>query len=187
MTQTIDSETMVKRKSIDSIVDETAQKISNAVINCRDRTKKELNRIAIATYWALGEQTAESTKMNVTDEWLYEQLSSDLRNEDPANWCYTPENLKLLHRFYLTYAKDKELLPLLIELDWACNLVILERCRDNIERELFLRKAIENGWTRKDLIQHIEARAFEKGRPTRTARGKESHRTIPGRKRSPKV
>jgi predicted nuclease of restriction endonuclease-like (RecB) superfamily len=37
------------------------------------------------------------------------------------------------------------------EIDWTHNLVILEKCKDDLEREFYLRMAHKFGWTKKVL------------------------------------
>jgi hypothetical protein len=41
--------------------------------------------------------------------------------------------------FYETYASSEKLAPLVREIAWSHNLVILERCTDLLEREFYVR------------------------------------------------
>ncbi len=48
------------------------------------------------------------------------------------------------------------------EISWSHNLVILDRCKDDLELEFYLRIARRMGWTRRVLVQQIENQTYEK-------------------------
>ena len=45
-----------------------------------------------------------------------------------------------------------KLQPLVAEISWAKNLVILGRCKDDLESQLYLRATARFGWTRAVLV-----------------------------------
>jgi hypothetical protein len=53
-----------------------------------------------------------------------------------------------LRDFYLAYAEHSKLQPLVAEISWAKNLVIFTRCKDELEREFYLRATARFGWTK---------------------------------------
>ncbi|MEY2831956.1 MAG: hypothetical protein RLZZ574_1214, partial [Cyanobacteriota bacterium] len=40
--------------------------------------------------------------------------------------------------FYEAYVKNEKLAPMVREIGWTHNLVILEKCKDDLEREFYL-------------------------------------------------
>ena len=48
------------------------------------------------------------------------------------------------------------------EFGWSHNLVILERCKDDLEREFYLRMTWRMGWGRNVLIHQIENQTYAK-------------------------
>ena len=48
------------------------------------------------------------------------------------------------------------------EFGWTHNLHIFERCKDNLQREFYLRMTGKYGWTKAVLIHHIENQSYEK-------------------------
>lgn len=48
------------------------------------------------------------------------------------------------------------------EIGWTHNQAILERCKDDLEREFYLRMTRRMGWTRRVLIHQIESQSYEK-------------------------
>ena len=58
--------------------------------------------------------------------------------------------------YYETYNPNLKLAPLVREIGWSHNLVILEKCKDELEREFYLRMTRKFGWTKSVLIHQIE-------------------------------
>ena len=75
---------------------------------------------------------------------------------------YSARNIWYMRTFYLTYRADAKLQPLVAEMGWSLNLVLLDRCKEASEREFYLRMTKKMGWTKNILIHHIENRTFEK-------------------------
>jgi predicted nuclease of restriction endonuclease-like (RecB) superfamily len=79
-----------------------------------------------------------------------------------------------MRTFYLEYSQKTKLHPsgaeirqlalptLLAEIGWKKNVVIMEKCKDPLEREFYIKMTKRYGWTKNVLINNIENKAFEK-------------------------
>ena len=67
-----------------------------------------------------------------------------------------------MRQFYELYSSNEKLSPLVREIAWAHNLVIMSKCKDDLQREFYLRMARKMGWSKNVLIHQIEAQAYEK-------------------------
>lgn len=67
-----------------------------------------------------------------------------------------------MRQFHLAYAEAPKLLPLVRELGWTHNLVIMTRTKDPLEREFYLRMTRKFGWSKNVLIHQIENQSYEK-------------------------
>jgi len=67
-----------------------------------------------------------------------------------------------MRNFYLAYQKNEKLAPLVREISWTKNIIILERCKDDIHREFYIKTTKKFGWTKDVLINQLEAGAFER-------------------------
>jgi predicted nuclease of restriction endonuclease-like (RecB) superfamily len=72
---------------------------------------------------------------------------------------YTARNLWDMRRFYLEYKNNEKLRRLVAEIPWGQNLVIIYRVKDYKEREFYISKTAEYGWTRDVLVHQIDAGA----------------------------
>ncbi len=62
------------------------------------------------------------------------------------------QNLWRMRQFYLAYAENEKLSPMVREIGWSHNIVILMNCKDNLEREFYIRMTRKYGWTKNVLI-----------------------------------
>jgi predicted nuclease of restriction endonuclease-like (RecB) superfamily len=89
-------------------------------------------------------------------------LADDLQAEFPGIGGHSPSNLWRIKLFYETYATNEKLAPLVREIGWTHNLIILERCKDDLQREFYLRMTRKFGWTKNVLIHQLENQSYEK-------------------------
>ena len=64
--------------------------------------------------------------------------------------------------FYEAYAGSEKLAPLVREIAWSHNLIVLERCTDALEREFYLRMTLKFGWSKNVLAHQIENQSYQK-------------------------
>jgi predicted nuclease of restriction endonuclease-like (RecB) superfamily len=89
-------------------------------------------------------------------------MAADLQVEFPGVGGFSASNLWRMKGFYETYASSEKLAPLVREIAWSHNLVILERCNDPLQREFYVRMTKIFGWTKSVLIHQIENQSCEK-------------------------
>ncbi|MDO8249278.1 MAG: DUF1016 N-terminal domain-containing protein, partial [Rhodoferax sp.] len=91
--------------------------------------------------------------------------NSDLQAEFPGRNGFSARNLWNMQDFYREYTDKPKLQPLVAEISWAKNLVILARCKDDLGREFYLRATARFGWTKNVLQHQIDNRSYST-RPT---------------------
>ena len=87
---------------------------------------------------------------------------SDLQSEFPGRNGFSAQNLWLMRQFHVEYCGRPNLQPLVREISWAKNLVIMARCKDDMEREFYLRATARFGWTKAVLQHQVDNKTFEK-------------------------
>ncbi|MFN6943963.1 MAG: DUF1016 N-terminal domain-containing protein, partial [Cytophagaceae bacterium] len=65
-------------------------------------------------------------------------------------------------KFYLSYHGNTKLAPMVKEIGWSHNIVIMEKCKDDLEREFYMRMTKKYGWTKNVLIHQVEGKSYEK-------------------------
>ena len=136
-------------------LEEIKGKIKSARIQAYRRVNKEI----ILLYWDIGKKIVERQEQFGWGKSVVEKLSADLKKEFPDLSGYSARNLWDMRRLYLEYKDNEKLRRLVAEIPWGQNLVIMYRVKDYREREFYIRKTFEYGWTRDVLIHQIEAGA----------------------------
>jgi len=67
-----------------------------------------------------------------------------------------------MRNFYVEYSTNLNLQPMVAEISWAKNIVIMQKCKDPSERKFYIKMTRRYGWTKDVLANNIDNKAFEK-------------------------
>jgi len=121
-----------------------------------------VNKELIFLYWDIGRMINERQKEYTWGKSVVELLAKDLQKEFPGIKGFSASNLWRMRIFYQEYYQNPKLAPLVREIGWAHNLIIMEKCKDDLEREFYNRMTRKFGWTKDILIHQIENQVYEK-------------------------
>ena len=116
----------------------------------------------INLYWDIGQMIFIKQQNYNWGKSVVEQLSKDLQTEFPGISGFSARNIWNMRSFYVTYSQNEKLQPLVAEIGWTHNIVILEKCKDDLEREFYMKMTRKFGWTKNVLIHQIENQTYEK-------------------------
>ncbi len=123
---------------------------------------KAVNKELIALYWDIGRLIISRQEGETWGKAVVKTLSEDLQAEFPGIQGFSSANLWRMKLFYETYTENEKLAPMVREIGWSHNLAIMEKCKDNLEREFYIRATRKFGWTKNVLIHQIENQSYEK-------------------------
>lgn len=121
-----------------------------------------VNKELIGLYWDIGKSIVERQNDESWGKSVVKQLSKDLREEFPEQKGFSSTSLWYMRNFYLAYYKIEKLPPLVGEIGWSHNRIILDKCKDNQEREFYVRMTRKYGWTKNVLIHRIDNKDYER-------------------------
>ncbi len=134
------------------LLDQLKQKIRSAQIQSAVRVNSEL----IMLYWQIGRDIIASQEREGWGTKVVDRLASDLSKAFPRMKGFSQRNLNYMLALARAYPQDAILQQLVAKLPWGHNVRILELANPT-DREFYLRKAIEHGWTRTILVHQIES------------------------------
>ncbi len=137
---------------------EVKQRIRSAQYEALKAVNKEL----IALYWDIGKMIVTRQQGASWGKSVVEQLAKDLQAEFPGISGFSVRNIWNMRSFYVAYSQNEKLQSMVAEIGWTHNLVILEKCKDDLEREFYIRMTRKFGWTKNVLIHQIENKTYEK-------------------------
>lgn len=123
---------------------------------------KSVNKQLVGLYWDIGRIIVERQAAEGWGKSVVERLSADLRREFPDVGGFSVQNLWYMRQLYAEYHREERLQPLVGEIAWAHNLVIMSKCKDSLEREFYIRMTRKFGWSKNVLIHQIENQSYEK-------------------------
>ncbi len=91
---------------------------------------------------------------------VVEQLSKDLQEEFPGQIGWSSRNLWRMRQFYYEYRQNAFLPPMVAEIGWTHNYIILEKCKDDLQREFYIQMTKKYGWTKDVLIHQIDGNSY---------------------------
>ena len=141
-----------------SLLSEVKERIRSAQYEALRTANKEL----VALYWDIG---AMITRRQNAEGWgksVVERLANDLQQEFPGVKGFSVQNLWYMRQFYQEYQGSPKLQPLVGEIAWSHNLIIVQRCKDPLEREFYIRMTRKFGWSKNVLIHQLENQSYEK-------------------------
>jgi predicted nuclease of restriction endonuclease-like (RecB) superfamily len=140
-----------------NFIAEIKQKIRQA----QYEAMRAVNVQLVNLYWEIGKSISEKQQ----ESWgkaVVPTLSKELQKEFPGTGGFSVTNLWLMAQFYTEYHGVTNLQPLVGEISWAKHIIILNRCKDNLERQFYIQATKKLGWTKNVLIHHIDGKSYEK-------------------------
>jgi len=122
---------------------------------------KAVNTQLINLYWEIGKSISEKQ----SESWgkaIVPALSKELQMEFPGIGGFSTTNLWLMAQLYTEYHSIEFLQPLVGEISWTKQVVILNKCKDNQERQFYILSTKKFGWSKNVLIHQIDNKTFEK-------------------------
>ncbi len=149
---------LAKQGDYPRLLSEIKERIRSAQYEALKAVNKEL----VGLYWDIGKMIVERQAGETWGKAVVQQLAGDLQREFPGVSGFSASNLWRVKAFFEAYTRQEKLAPLVREIGWSHNLVIMERCSDPLKREFYLRSTRKFGWSKNVLVHHIENQSYEK-------------------------
>jgi predicted nuclease of restriction endonuclease-like (RecB) superfamily len=136
--------------------------IKNRIREANYKALKSVNTELIQLYSDIGKIIVEKQDQKGWGKSVVETLAEDLQKEFAGNQGYSSSNLWYMRQFYLTYKDNEKLQPMVGEIGWTHNVIIMQKCKDNLQKEFYIKSTKKFGWTKNVLIHQIESQSYEK-------------------------
>ncbi|MCQ8180523.1 PDDEXK nuclease domain-containing protein [Methylomonas sp. SURF-1] len=136
--------------------------ITQLIVSARQRAVQAVNTALIDLYWQVGQVISHKIAAAEWGDGVVSQLAAHLAQTQPGLRGFTRSNLFRMRQFYETYRDDEKVAPLARQLPWTHNLIILNQSKRPEEREFYLRLAIEEQWSKRELERQLKTALFER-------------------------
>ena len=133
-----------------------------------------VNSALIEFYWSLGRDVTERySEANLGNE-FYRKMSLDLKDGKEEVKGLSPQTLKYCGYFYRLYVisaggqqvvdlgKMQQVVAQLVLVPWGHHVQIIDKCKGDRDKALFyVRRTIQNGWSRNSLLNWLSSDLYE--------------------------
>ena len=138
------------------------KEIKAKILSSQYEALKAVNKELINLYWEIGKDIVEKQEKFGWGKAVVKNLSNELQKEFIGIKGFSMQNLWNMRQFYLEYYQNEKLQTLSREIGWSHNTMIFHKCKDNLEREFYIKMVIKFGWTYRVLEHQIENKSYEK-------------------------
>ena len=100
-------------------------KLREEIYTARQRAYQTINKQLVELYLHIGKSIYEKIEVSKWGEGVVERLAKDLKNEFSDMKGFSVQNLWRMKQMYETYKDNEILSPLVRELSWTHNVIIL--------------------------------------------------------------
>ena len=136
--------------------------ITKLIEAARQKAFQAVNTVLIDLYWHVGKIISHKVKSAEWGDGVVAQLAVHIAQTQPGLRGFTRPNLFRMRQFYEAYCDDKKVSPLVRQLPWTHNLIILSQSKRPEEREFYLRQSIQENWSKRELERQIKTALFER-------------------------
>ena len=116
--------------------------VIHIIDNARSRAMKAVNAELIQMYWEIGSYVSGRVKDGGWGKSVVADFSEFLQAHYPGTRGFSAQNIWRMKQFYETYCDNEKLSPLVREIPWTSNLLIMTGCKTDEAREFYLRLCI---------------------------------------------
>lgn len=125
------------------------------------RAYSAVNHELIDLYFSLGKYISVKVEQSNWGKGVVKELANYIAKTAPELTGFSDKNLWRMKQFYETYKDDEKLSPLVRELSWTNNLIIFSRTKSAEERAFYLKKSLQEKYTKRELERQIDSNLYE--------------------------
>jgi predicted nuclease of restriction endonuclease-like (RecB) superfamily len=128
----------------------------------RESAFRAVNRELISMYWDIGKYISEKVREDGWGKSVVKEFARYVQNVRPELKGFSASNLWRMRQFYETYCKDEKLAPLVREISWTHNLLIMSRSKTENVREFYLQLCAKNKYSKRELKRQMDSMLYER-------------------------
>ena len=144
------------------MLDVNFKQIVELINNRKNNAYRKINEEMIQLYFEIGKYVNELKEKSTYGDKISEKVAEFLKNNYPELKGFTKRNIERMIQFYNTYKDDEIAIPLITQLSWTNNLLILSGAKNQEERHFYLKLVIKNNYTKRELDRQISSSYYER-------------------------
>ena len=137
-------------------------KIIEMIETRRTNAYRKVNEELIALYWDVGCFVSEQIENNKWGSKVVDNLVLFIKEKYPTLKGFNRRGIYRMKQFYETYKDDEIVSPLVTQLSWTNNLLILSGTKSKEEREFYVKMALKNNYSKTELDRQLSSAYYER-------------------------
>ena len=136
--------------------------IISIIERSRENAFRAVNRELISMYWEIGAYVSDKVRNGGWGKSVVVDFANFIESDRPDIKGFSASNIWRMRQFYETYKENEKLAPLVREINWTQNLIIMSRAKTEEAREFYLLLCSKNNYTKRELERQIDSLLFER-------------------------
>lgn len=153
---------MEKANSVPCSAEHRFDEVLTLIHTARQQAVQAVNTQLIELYWQVGAYISRKLACAEWGDAVVTQLADHLARTQPGLRGFTRRNLFRMRQFYEAYRGQEKVSALLTQLPWTHHLLILGQSKRSEEREFYLRMALQEKWSSRELERQFKTALFER-------------------------
>ena len=128
----------------------------------KDRVYRKINEELVLMYYEIGKYLSNKISNEKWGSKTVEKVSQNILDRYPNLKGFSKRGLYQMVQFYETYNKNEIVRPLVAQLSWTNNLIILRETRTSEEKEFYIRLCIANNYSKRELERQIKSGYYQR-------------------------
>ena len=149
----------------DSLIPSNANAFDEVIAiidNARESAFRAVNRELINMYWDIGEYVSRRVSDGGWGKSVVKEFSDFIQSRYVGIKGFSPQNIWRMKQFYETYNGNEKLSPLVREISWTNNVLIMMAAKTDEERDFYLTLSEKNNYSKRELERQIDSALFER-------------------------
>lgn len=136
--------------------------VTNIIGNAKKNAMRKVNEELIRMYWNIGEYISKESKKSDFGDAYVEALAKYIQDTYPGIKGFNRRGLYRMKQFYEMYCDYEFVSPLVTQISWTNNLLILSGTKTIEEKEFYIRLCIKENYSKRELERQLDSGYYER-------------------------
>ena len=136
--------------------------IVNLIETHRQNAYRKINEELVILYFEIGKFLSNLIKNSKWGDKILSNISKTIKDKYPSLSGFSKRGLYQMIQFYNVYHNNKIVQPLVSQISWTNNLIILSSTKSMEEKEFYIRLCIENNYSKRELDRQIKTGYYQR-------------------------
>ena len=136
--------------------------IINMIETRRNNAYRKVNEELISLYWDFGKYISEKVNDSNWGDKIVDKLVDFMKREYPTLKGFNRAGIYRMKQFYETYKDNEIVAPLVRQISWSHNVMILGATNSMEEKEFYIKMCVKNNYSKRELDRQISSGYYQR-------------------------